>query len=69
MFILIPFVILENPFFYPVGILNRKHIPKSLRCLCAIIAVIYDLLHNYVLTINNYDTAVNQTRDFIVGGT
>jgi len=27
------------------------------------------LLHNYILTNNNYDAAVNRTRDLIVGGT
>jgi len=52
-----------------MGILKRERILNSLRSLCAIIAVIYDLSHNYILTNNNYDAAVNQTRDLIVGGT
>jgi len=68
-FILIPSVILENSRSYPMGILKQEHILKSLRSLCAFIAVISDLLHNYILTNNNYDAAVNQTRDLIVGGT
>jgi len=66
---MIPSVILENSRSYPMGILKREHTLKSLRRLCAIIAVIYDLLHNYILTNNNYDAAVNRTRDLIVGGT
>ena len=51
-----------------MGILNQECTLKSLRSLCAIVAVIYDLLHNYILTNNNYNTAVNQTQDLIVGG-
>jgi len=69
LFILILSVILENSRSYPLGILKRERTLKSLRCLCAIIAVIYDLSHNYILTNNNYDAAVNRTRDLIVGGT
>jgi len=68
-FILIPSVILENLRSYPMGILKREHTLKSLRRLCAIIAIFYDLLHNYILTNNNYDAAVNRTRNLIVGGT
>ena len=30
---------------------------------------VYDLLHNYILTNNNYDAAVNRARDLIVAGT
>jgi len=29
---------------------------------------VYDLSHNYILINNNYDAAVNRTRDVIVGG-
>jgi len=58
-FILIPSVILGNSRPYPMVILKQEHTLKSLRCLCAIIAVVYDLLHNYILTNNNYDVAVN----------
>jgi len=68
-FILIPSVILENSRSYPMGILKREHILKSLRRFCAILAVIYDLSHNYILTNNNYDTVANQTPDLIVRGT
>ena len=60
---------LENSRSYPMGILKWEYTLKSLRRLCAIITVIYDLLHNYILTNNNYDVAVNRTRDFIVEGT
>jgi len=52
-----------------MGILKWEHTLKSLRRLCAILAVIYDLSHNYILTNNNYDAAVNRTRDLVVGGT
>jgi len=68
-FILILSVILENSRSYSIGILKRERTLKSLRHVCAIIAVIYDLLHNYILANNNYDAAVNRTRDLIVGGT
>jgi len=68
-FILIPSFILGNSRSYPIGILKREHILKSLRGPCTIIAVIYDLSHNYILTNNNCDTAVNRTHDLIVGGT
>jgi len=59
LFILIPSVILGNSSSSPVGILKREHALKFLRHLCPIIAVIYDLSHNYISTNNNYDTAVN----------
>jgi len=52
-----------------MGIPKRERTLKSLKHLCAIIAIIYDLSHNYILTNNNYDAAVNRTRDLIVGGT
>ena len=52
-----------------MGILRRENTLKSLRHLRAIIAIIYDLSHNYILTNNNYDAVVNRTRDLIVGGT
>jgi len=52
-----------------MGILKRERTLKSLRRLCAFIAVIYDLLYNYILTNNNYDVAVNRSCDLIVGGT
>jgi len=44
-----------------MGILKPERILKSLRRLCAIITIIYDLLHNHILTNNNYDLAVNRT--------
>ena len=40
-FILIPSVILENSRSYPMGILKRERTLKSLRRLCAIIAVMF----------------------------
>jgi len=52
-----------------MGILKREHTLKSLRRLRTIIAVIYDLSQKYILTNNNYDAAVNRTRDPIVRGT
>jgi len=54
-----------------MGVLKRERTLKSLRHLCAqaIITVIYDLSHNYILPNNNYETAVNRTRDPIVRGT
>jgi len=51
-----------------MGILKRERTLNFLRRLYAIIAVIDDLLHNYILTNNNYDAAVNQPCDLIVGG-
>jgi len=68
-FILIPSVMLGNSRSYPMGVLKRERTFNSLRHLCAIIAIIYDLSHNYIVTNNNYDAAVNRTRDLIVGGT
>ena len=67
-FILILSLILDNSRSYPMGIQKRERSLKSVRRLCAIIAVIYDLSHNYILTNNNYDAAVNRTRDLIVVG-
>jgi len=67
-FVLISSVILGNFLSYPIGILKWEPTLKSLRRLWAIIAFIYDLSHNYILTNNNYDMAVNRTCDLIVGG-
>jgi len=69
-FILIPSVILENSRSYPMGILKQERILKSVaRLLPYYRHLVYDLSHNYILTNNNYDAAVNRTRDLIVGGT
>jgi len=57
--IVLPSVILENSHSHPMGILKWECTLKSLRCLCAILAVSYDLSHNHIVTNNNYDAAVN----------
>ena len=69
MLILIPSLILWNSRSYSVGILKCASSHKALRRLCAIIAVVYNLSNNYILTNNNYDAVVHRTRDLIVGGT
>jgi len=68
--ILIPSVILENSRSYPMGIQKWEHTLKSSQTsLCLLSPSFYDLSHNYILTNNNFNTAVNRTRDLIVGGT
>jgi len=46
----------------PMGILKRKRTGNSLRRLCAIIVIIYDLWYNYILTNNIYGAAMKRTR-------
>ena len=65
-FILIPSFILGNSRLHLLSILKGERKLKSLGRLCAIIALIYDLSYNYILTNNHYDAALNRTRDLIV---
>jgi len=52
-----------------MGILKRnKHLNLS-DAFALLSPSLYDLLHNYILTNNNYEVVVNRTRDLIVGGT
>jgi len=69
-FILILSVILHNFCSYPIGILKWEHTLNSFSDIFALLSPsLYDLLHNYILTNNNYSVAVNRTRDLIVRGT
>ena len=53
-----------------MGILKREHTLKSSQTpLRYYRRHVHDLSHNYILTNDNYDAAVNRTRDLIVRGT